>query len=150
MEIVDRVKALIYKYLEQNKIDLVEITYRREQGGMTLRLLVDTEGGISITGCEALNNYLGELLDKENIVEEHYVIEVSSPGLDRPITSDKDFERSMGKVLDITTYAAIDSKKTHEGRLIGMDKEKVVIESDGISTVIPRTAIARARLKVEF
>jgi ribosome maturation factor RimP len=150
MEVIDRVKELTANYLEQNGMELVDIMYRREQGGMTLRLLVDTPEGVTIDECEALNNYLSELLDKENIIEEHYLIEVASPGLDRPIKTDPDFRRSMGKVIDITTYIMIDGRKTHEGKLVGMDKESIVVESEGITTVIPKDKIAMARLKIEI
>ncbi|MFA5146400.1 MAG: ribosome maturation factor RimP [Candidatus Omnitrophota bacterium] len=150
MDVIDRVKELIAKYLEENAIELVEITYRREQPGMVLRLLVDKEGGITIAECEELNNHLSEALDKEDIISDRYLLEVSSPGLDRPMKTDRDFERAMGKVLDITTYERIDDRKTHEGKLVGMDRENVVIESNGLSTVIPRAKIARAVLKVEI
>lgn len=150
MEIVDRVQELAAGYLADNGLELVEITYRREQGGMTLRLLVDTPSGVTIDECEALNKFLGELLDREDVIQEHYVIEVSSPGLDRPMKADRDFERALDKALEITTYEPVDGRKTHEGRLVGMNKEEIVIESKGISTVIPRNRIALARLKVEF
>jgi ribosome maturation factor RimP len=150
MEIVERVKELIAGYLEKNEVELVDMIYRREQGGMTLRLLVDTPEGITIAECEALNNYLSETLDKDNVIEEHYIVEVSSPGLDRPIVTDRDFARSVGKELDITTYEPIDMKRSHAGRLMGMDRENVVIESGGVSTVIPRAKIARAKLKLEY
>jgi len=150
MEVVERVKELISSYLEENNIELVDVTYKREQGGMTLRLLVDTPEGITIAECEALNNYLSERLDKENVIEEHYLLEVSSPGLDRPIATDRDFACSMGKVLDITTYEPVDAKRTHAGRLIGMDKDNIVVESKGISTVIPKLKIAKAKRKIEF
>ena len=150
IDTIDRVKELIAEYLERNSIELVEITYRREQGGMVLRLLVDTPEGITIRECEELNNYLSEALDKENVIDERHTLEVASPGLDRPLKIDRDFERTMGKNLDITTYAPVDGKKAHQGKLIGMDSEKIVIESDGVSTVIHRTSIARAVLKIEF
>ena len=97
-----------------------------------------------------MNNYLSELLDKEDVIPDSYTLEVASPGLDRPIATDRDFERAMGRTLEVTTYEPIDMRKTHEGILIGMDKEKIVIESRGISVVIPRDKIARARLRVEF
>jgi ribosome maturation factor RimP len=150
MDIADRVKALVDNYLQQNGIELVEIMYKRQSGGMVLRLLVDTPQGISIDECERLNNYLSELLDKEDVIPDSYTLEVASPGLDRPIATDRDFERAMGRTLEVTTYEPIDMRKTHEGILIGMDKEKIVIESRGISVVIPRDKIARARLRVEF
>lgn len=149
-DIVERVKELVRPYLEDSGVELIEITYRREQGGMTLRLLVDTPEGIKIAECERVNNYLSELLDKEEVIGEHYLIEVSSPGLDRPIKTDRDFERVLGKDLEVTTYVSVDGRKTHEGRFIGMDKDAIVIESDGVSIVIPKASIALARLKIEF
>lgn len=150
MDIEERVNALIDGYLEQNGIELVEITYKRREGGMTLRLLVDTPAGITVAECEALNNFLSEILDKEGVIGEYYLLEVSSPGLDRPLKTDTDFERVMGKWLEVGTYEAVDAKKTHEGKLIGMDNEKIVLESGGVSTVIPRKIISMARLKIEI
>ena len=150
MEVVDRVKSLIEGYLEDNSIELVDIIYRREQGGMVLRLLADTPEGITIAECEALNNYLSEAIDKEEIISEHFILEVASPGLDRPLASDRDFARVMGKDLEIRMYEPIDGKREHQGKLIGMDKENIVIESDGISTVVPRLKIAKAVPKLEF
>ena len=150
MEIVDRVKELIAPYLEEKGIELVDMIYRREQGGMTLRVLADTPQGITVAECEALNNYMSELLDKENVVEEHYLLEISSPGLDRPMKTDRDFERSLDRAIEVTTYEPVDGRKTHEGRLIGLDKENIVIETGGVSIVIPKKSIAAARLKIEF
>ena len=150
MDVIGSAKRLIEGYLEENSIELVDIIYRREQGGMVLRLLVDTPQGITIAECEALNNYLSEALDRENIIDERHILEVASPGLDRPIVTDRDFERSMGKALEVRTYEPIDEKKAHEGKLIGMDKENIVLESGGISVVISRKSIARARLKIKI
>lgn len=150
MEIIEHVKELIAGYLEERNIELVDITYRRQQEGMVLRLLVDTAEGITIKECEELNNFLSEALDKEDLIAERHTLEVSSPGLDRPIKTDRDFERAMGKDLEIMTYVPIDGRKSHTGKLIGIDKEKIVIEADGISTVIPRDKIAIARLKINF
>lgn len=150
MEIIEHVKELIAGYLEEHNIELVDITYRREQEGMVLRLLVDTPEGIKIRECEELNNFLSEALDKEDFIAERYTLEVSSPGLDRPIRQDRDFERAMGKELEVTTYAPIDGRKSHTGKLIGIDKENAVLEANGISTVIPKDKIAVARLKINF
>ena len=150
MEVADHIKSLIESYLEDNGIDLVEIIYRREQGGMVLRLLADTTDGITIAECEALNNYLSEAIDKEEVIAEHFLLEVASPGLDRPITTDRDFARAIGKELDIRMYEPVDGKREHQGKLIGMEKDNVVIESNDISTVIPRGKIAKATLKLEF
>lgn len=150
MEVIEQVRQVLDGYLKGRDIEIMDIIYRREQGGMVLRILIDKPEGVTINECEELNNFLSGELDKEDVMQDRYTLEVSSPGLDRPIKTDRDFERAMGKILEITTYEVIDGKKAHEGRLIGMDKENVVIESNGISTVIPRNKIVLARLKIEF
>lgn len=150
MEIIGRVKEVMSGYLNEKGIELVDITYKREQGGMVLRILAETPEGITMAECEALNNYLSETLDKENVIDEHYTLEVSSPGLDRPMKTDRDFERTLGRKVEVTTYAAVDGRKFHEGTLLGMDRENIVLESGGVSVVIPRSMIARAQLKIEF
>lgn len=149
-DIVSRVTEMIMPFLNENGIELVEMTYRREQLGMTLRLLVDTPGGVLIEECESVNGCLSDLLDKNDIIGDHYVIEVCSPGLDRPIKTDKDFARSIGKDLTVTTFGPVDGSRNHEGSLIGMDAANIVLESDGLSIVIPRDKIALAKLKIEF
>lgn len=150
MEVIEQVNSLIAPYLDEKGIELVDIIYRREGGDMVLRLLVDTSGGITLGECEALNNALSDLLDREDVIKERYILEVSSPGLDRPIKSDRDFERVLGRILHISTYELIDGKKVHEGKLLGMDKGSIVLELEGISKVIPRMKIAKAVQKVEF
>jgi len=150
MEIIEKIRQIAQNHLKERDIEIVDIIYRREEQGMVLRILADKPEGITINECEELNNYLSLEIDKENIMQDHYVLEVSSPGLDRPIKTDREFERAMGKELEISTYERIDGRNAHEGMLVGMDKENIVIESDGISTVIPRNKIALARLKIEF
>ena len=149
MEIIDKVKEIAKDYIADNGIEIIDITFRREQGGLVLRILADKPEGIDLSECEGLNNFLSDILDKEDIIQDRYIIEVSSPGLDRPIKTDRDFERSMGRAIEVTTYVRIDDKKFREGILVGMDKENIVVESYGISTVMPRDKIALARLKIE-
>lgn len=150
MEITDRVKEVSRDYIAEHGLEIIDIIFRREQQGMVLRVIADKPEGITIDECEEFNNFLSETLDKEDVVQDHYILEVSSPGLDRPMKTDRDFERSMGKVIEVTTFIPIDDRKTHEGKLIGMDKDNIVVESGGMSTVIPKDKIALARLKIEF
>jgi ribosome maturation factor RimP len=150
MEITDKVRDVLKDYAEERGIEIIDVIYRREGQGMVLRVVADNAEGIRISECAALNNFLSEALDKEDVIQDRYVLEVSSPGLDRPIKTDRDFERAISKKLELTTYEMIEGRKTHEGRLIGMDKETIVIESHGTSTVIPRDRIALARLKIEI
>jgi len=150
MDTVERVKELIAPYLSENDIELVDVIYRREAGGMVLRFLVDKPYGINLKECEDLNIYLSGLLDKEDLIDNHFTLEVSSPGLDRTLKADKDFERVIGKPLNVSTFEPIDGHREHEGTLIGVEKENIVVESSGVSVVIPRNKIAKAVLKIEF
>ena len=150
MEIIDRVKMIVTDYISARGMELVDIIYRREQQGMVLRLLVDTAEGVTLAECEDLNNFLSDELDKEDVMQEHFILEVSSPGLDRPIVSYDDFRRAIGKALNITTYAPVDGKREHSGVLLGMDKDSIVIESSGVSAAIPKSIIAKAVLKIEI
>lgn len=150
MEIIDRVKEIARDYIKEHDIEIVDITFRREQQGLVLRILANKPEGIKISECEGFNNFLSEALDKENVIQDRYILEISSPGLDRPMKTDHDFRRAVGKALEITTFEAIDGRKIHDGRLIGMDKDNIVIESGGVSIVIQKNNIALARLKIEF
>ena len=150
METIDRVKEIAKDYMAEHDIEIVDITFRRESQGLVLRILADKPQGIRVSECEEFNKFLSEALDKEDVIQDRYILEISSPGLDKPIKTDRDFERAMGKGLEITTYEMIDGRKTHEGSFLGMDKDNIIIESDGVSTVIPKNKIALARLKIKF
>ena len=130
--------------------ELVDARLFAGGGRLNVRVYVDRPGGVDLEACAQASRTIDLLLEESQLLSEAYVIEVSSPGLDRPMKTDRDFERNLGKEIEVTTYEAIDGRKTHEGALIGMDKEKIVIESNGVSTVIPRKSIALARLKIEF
>lgn len=150
MDTIERVKELIAPYLSENNVELVDVIYRRESGGMVLRLLADKPNGINLKECECLNVHLSGLLDNESLIDEHFILEVSSPGLDRPLKADRDFERVMGKALIISTFEPIDGNRAHEGALIGVEKENIVVEASGVSVVIPKKKIAKAVLRIEF
>ncbi len=148
--IIERVSELVAGYLAKNGIELIDVIYRREAGGMVLRLLVDTEEGINLDQCESINRNIGEELDREGIIEGHYVLEVSSPGLDRPLKTDRDFERAKGKDIVVHLYEPVNNKRTHDGLLLGVSEESIEIESSGSVVILPRLKIAKAVLKLEF
>lgn len=150
MEAIERIRELLEPIANERKFYIVDITYRREGGKLALRILADKEGGITMDDCTGLSNELSELLDRENIIEEQYVLEVSSPGLDRKLNKDEDFAWAVGKRIKVTTYAPLDGKNVFLGVLAGLrDGTIVVSEKEGISTEIPRDKIASARLATE-
>ncbi|NQT47197.1 MAG: ribosome maturation factor RimP [Candidatus Omnitrophica bacterium] len=147
MAILEKIKELIKPLLKEEGIELIDATYRRENGRMVLRLLVDRAGGIKMGECAVVNTQIGELLEKENTIEDRYTIEVDSPGLDRRFTGKPDFERTLGELIRI-----VDKKgKNYIGKVIGLNTDEVVLEErDGESAILLYSDIAVARIEVEF
>lgn len=151
-EIIDKVKEIIGNLLQDKEMELVDITCKRQGPDMVLRLIVDKKGGITIDECGWVNERLGEMLDKEDLFTDRYILEVSSPGLDRPLKTKKDFEKATGKLVRINTYGPVDNKREHVGKVLSCDDESVIIELKDINTTrkVPLDKIAKARLEIEF
>ena len=137
--------------IEANKFELVDVEYVKEGGNWYLRAYIDKEGGITVDDCEVVSRALGELLDQEDFIEEAYILEVSQPGLGRPLKKEKDFARSIGEEVEIRTYRAIDRQKEFIGILVEYDKDTVTIEyEDETKQVFNRADIAIIRLALDF
>jgi len=146
METIERIKELLEPIANARKYYIVDIAYRREAGRLVLRILADKEGGITMEECAGLSNELSELLDKGNIIEGEYLLEVSSPGLDRKLKKDEDFLWAVGKRIKVTTYAPLDGKNVFLGVLAGLGDGTIVVEENGTSWEIPREKLASTRL----
>lgn len=147
MDIVEKIRELTANFLQEKRIELVDIVYRRESGGMVLRLLVDREGGITLGECSYLNEEIDRILDEAGLMTEKYLLEVSSPGLDRPLKTKRDFERVMGKKIRVHTYEPIEGRRRDcEGIVNSVDDEKVTV--DNIEIRLDK--ISKAELKIEI
>ncbi|MFH1593792.1 MAG: ribosome maturation factor RimP [Candidatus Omnitrophota bacterium] len=144
--VLNRISELLEPIVNTRKLYVVDITYNREGGTFVLRILLDKEGGITMDECAGLNSELADALDKENVIDGHYVIDVSSPGLDRKLKEDRDFVWAIGKHVRITTFVPIEGKGRFSGILRGLGNGAVVVDEDGVSTEIPREKIASAKL----
>lgn len=146
-----RAEALITPIVEANHFELVDVEYVKEGSSWYLRAYIDKEGGITVDDCELVSRAFSDLLDKEDFIEDAYILEVSSPGLGRPLKKDKDFKRSIGEEVEIRLYKAVDKKKEDIGLLTAFDKDTVTIEhEDGSMAVYERSAIALIRLTFDF
>ena len=146
-----RTEALLLPILEANNFELVDVEYVKEGSNWYLRAYIDKEGGIAVDDCELVSRALSDLLDKEDFIEEAYILEVSSPGLLRPIKKDKDFERNMNKEIEIRTYRAINKSKEFYGLLKAYDKDTVTItDEDGNETTFNKSDIALIRQALDF
>lgn len=146
-----KAEALITPIIEANNFELVDMEYVKEGSNWYLRAYIDKEGGITVDDCELVSRAFSDLLDKEDFIEDAYIMEVSSPGLGRPLKKDKDFKRSMGEEVEIRLYKAIEKKKEDIGILTAFDSQTVTIEhEDGSSSTYNRTDISLIRLTFDF
>ena len=107
--------SFLLPLMEEYHFELVDVEYVKEAGTWYLRAYIDKEGGIAINDCEMVSRRLSDWLDREDFIEDSYVLEVSSPGLGRPLKKDKDFARSIGKEVDVRLYRLRDGSKDFTG-----------------------------------
>ena len=145
-----KAEELVMPLVEENKFELVDVEYVKEGSNWYLRYYIDKEGGITVDDCEIISRALSDKLDEKDFIEDAYILEVSSPGLGRPLKKPKDFERSIGKEVEIKLYKAINRQKDFEGTLIGYDDDVVTSSGDGDTIAFNRSDIALVRLAFEF
>jgi ribosome maturation factor RimP len=151
LEILRRTRALAEPILADLGLELVELEFRREVQGWVLRVYLDRPGGVTLADCQRVSEELGDHLDVEDFIDHAYHLEVSSPGLDRPLTREADFVRFAGQAANITTRDDIDGRHNFRGRLAGLEAGVVLLDlPEGRRTGIPLGLILRARLHTEF
>ena len=159
MQITERVEALVAPILEDLGYELVDINYQREERGWVLRFFLDRDGGINLDDCAAASREISSILDVEDVIGTAYNLEVSSPGIERPLNKVKDFERFAGQLAKIKTVTAIDpenkgrNRKTFVGTLNGFADGQVLMtlkEKGAAQIKIDLEQIDSARLEVEF
>jgi len=148
---LDKIKEIIEPVLQGERVELVEIIFRREAGRQVLRLLVNKDNGIQLSDCVELNRKIGRVLDENDIIGESYVIEVDSPGIDRPFKTRRDYERAVGRLVRVTLNEKISDKKEYIARLEEVSDAgvKIDINKKGVME-IPFEKISRAREEIEF
>lgn len=150
-KIVDTVQQMLQPYIEQEGYDLVDIEYVKEGSHYFLRVYVDKPGGIDIDDCGKVSEYLSQELDRSDPVPNTYFLEVSSPGAERPLKKESDFQNAIGKNVLIKTYEALDGLKEFEGELVSYDVEHgATVNMSGQVIQIPIAKIASARLCISF
>ena len=146
-----KTEELLLPIIEKNQFELVDVEYVKEGSNWYLRAYIDKPGGITVDDCEVVSRALSELLDQNDFIEDSYILEVSSPGLGRPLKKEKDFQRSLGEEVEIRTYRAINRQKEFVGVLKGYDKESVTIEyEDETEQTFLKSDIALIRLAFDF
>lgn len=149
-EIEQRTEELVLPIIEENRFELVDVEYVKEGGTFYLRVYVDKEKGITVDDCERVSRALSDKLDEKDYIADSYILEVSSPGLGRPLKKEKDFVRSIGKEVEIRLYRPLNHEKEYTGILKAFDKTQVTIETEGEEKTIPKEQIALIRLAFTF
>ena len=148
-----KTEALLQPMVDERGFELVDVEYVKEGSNSYLRAFIDKPGGISIDDIEPISRELSEKLDQEDFISDAYILEVSSPGLGRPLKKDKDFVRSIGEEIEIHLYRAINKQKEFVGILKEFNKEEntfTVELEDGEETVFNRADVALVRLTFDF
>lgn len=150
-EYEQKTEKLLEPILEANHFELVDVEYVKEGGSWYLRAYIDKPGGITVDDCEIVNRALGDLLDEHDFIEESYILEVSSPGLGRPLKKERDFARSLGEEVEIRTYRMVNKQKEFRGILKAYDKDTATIETEEEEEqIFERENIALIRLAFDF
>ena len=149
-EIVERVRAIADPILLNEGLELVEIQYRREARGWVLRLYIDKEGGVTLADCTRISQEVGRSLDIEDVILTPYTLEVSSPGLTRSLTDEKDFVRYCNHLIKVKTFNPIENRRQFKGRLLKVSEKQIQIETEGRIFQIALSNVAKAHLELEF
>jgi len=149
-DILVKVRRVAERILESEGMELVDIEYRRERGGRVLRLIIDQEGGVTLDDCASISHELDRNLDVEDISPGPYTLEVSSPGLNRPLKKESDFHRFINRVVRVKTSSPVEDRRTFRGRLLACRDGFVEIEVERSVVKIPMDCIVKANLEYEF
>jgi len=149
-EVTERVRAIADPILSAEGMELVEVEYRREARGWVLRLFIDKEGGVTLDDCTRISHEVGRSLDVEDFILARYTLEVSSPGLTRPLKSGKDFIRFCNHLIKVKTFSPIENQRQFKGRLLKVFDNRIEIETEGGIFQIPLSNVAKANLELEL
>ena len=146
-----RTEELLTPIAEVNQVEIYDVEYVKEGCDYYLRAYIDKPGGIAINDCEVVSRELSDLLDQKDFIDDSYILEVSSPGLGRPLKKERDFARSIGAEVEIRTYRMVEGRKEFTGVLEEYDSESVTVSyEDGTKQNFDRKESALIRLAFDF
>ena len=147
----NKTETLITPLIKANNFELVDVEYVKEGSASYLRVYIDKEDGITVEDCTLLSRAFNLILDEKDYIDDAYIFEVSSPGLMRPLKKDKDFQRNLGKQIEIKLFKSLDKQKEFEGELKSFDKDNItVMMEDEKEITFKRIDIALIRLAFDI
>ncbi|AGB40674.1 hypothetical protein Halha_0701 [Halobacteroides halobius DSM 5150] len=148
-QVKDIVTELVKPIVANKGLELVDVEYQKEGENWILRIYIDKEDGVTLENCQDVSRELSTQLDVEDPIDHSYMLEVSSPGIDRPLKKDKDFTRFTGELVEVSTYAPVNGKKELTGELLGLEEDSIKLKVDDEEILIPRSKVAQTKLAVE-
>jgi ribosome maturation factor RimP len=149
-KLVEEVREIAEPILTSEGYELVDLEYRRETHGWVLRFYLDREGGVTVEECAEVSGEVGAVLEVKDIIPNPYILEVSSPGLTRPLKKPEDFNKYRNRLVKIRLQGPLEGRKNFKGTLLGLEGEKVRLEIEGRVYDLPFQGIAKAHLEIEF
>lgn len=149
-DVIKNIEPVLDDALSSVGIEIVDIEYHREAGRMVFRVYIDHGDGVDLDLCEKASRMIGEILDRVDPIQQAYTLEVSSPGLDRVLKKDRDFERFSGQKIRLKTFEPIDGQKKFTGTLVGLVEGNIIIQMEEKRVSIPRESTTQVRLVVEL
>jgi ribosome maturation factor RimP len=148
--VLQQIESLAEPLLEQFGFELVDLEFLSERGRWVLRIYIDKEGGITLDDCARVSGELGNLIDVKDVVPHEYVLEVSSPGLDRPLKREKDFIRAIGRKVKLRTVPSLEGRRNFTGNLTGFKEGILCLEVENQLVYLPLKNVEKANLVYEF
>ena len=145
-----KTEELILPFLQEHAYTLVDVEYVREAGNYYLRVYADKEGGFTLDDCELVSRFLSDLLDRDDFIDGSYILEVSSPGLGRPLKKEKDYARNLGRMIELRLFREEAGVRMLEGTLADYDNEHVTVQAGDKTYVIEKKNIALIREYVDW
>lgn len=149
-KVEDTVRSIVLPLIEPAGFELVDLEYKKEGNDWVLRFFIDHENGIDHEACQTVSHLVGDELDKLDPIPHAYFLEVSSPGIERPLKTIKDFTRFSGEKVQIKLFSAKNGQKEYIGKLLGMENDQVAISVNESKLLFNMNEIAKARLIVDF
>lgn len=144
-------EAVIYEITGHEGLELVDVEFRREPGGCVLRVLIDRQpGGVTIAICADISRQIGDVLEVKDLFSFPFRLEVSSPGVNRPLKKPGDFEARLGETVSLTTVEPLDGRKHFKGRLTRLEDGVLGMEIDGGVFSVPLSAVKKAHVEYDF
>jgi len=150
MKVEDIVYNIAKPVTDRHNYELVEVEYKKEGGEWYLRIYIDKEGGVTIDDCQLVSEEVSDLIDAADPIDSSYIFEVSSPGIERPLKTERDYQKSMGKLVEAKLFAPVDGKKVVEGILTGYTDTTVELDQNNNKVILDKQQIAIIKPVIVF